>query len=60
MSYSHAEALDMIPILGERGGQFRATERLWQERYPNRSFKSDGSVNTHNYRYWAQENPHWF
>lgn len=24
------------------------------------TFKSDGEVNTHNLRYWAQENPHWY
>jgi len=24
------------------------------------TFKSDGSVNTYNCRYWTQENPHWF
>lgn len=24
------------------------------------TFKSDGEINTHNFRYWAQENPHWY
>lgn len=34
--YSNAEALDMMLILGECGGQFRAAARLWRERYPDR------------------------
>jgi len=32
---SCTEALDMILILGEFGGQFRTAERLWREQYPN-------------------------
>src|SRR5580765_243079 len=36
MSYSNAEASDMMLILGECGGQFRAAARLWRERYPDR------------------------
>lgn len=35
--YSNAEAMDMMLILGECGGQFRASARLWRERYPDRS-----------------------
>jgi len=37
MSYSNTEALDMMLILGQCGGQFRAVARLWQERYPDRT-----------------------
>jgi len=31
MSYSNAEACDMMLILGECDGQFRAAARLWRE-----------------------------
>lgn len=37
MLYSNAEAADMLLILGECRGQFRAAARLWQERYPDRT-----------------------
>lgn len=38
--YSNAEAMDMMLILGKCGGQFRASARLWRERYPDRAFHS--------------------
>lgn len=37
MSYSNAEAADMMLIVGECRGKFRAAARLWQERYPDRT-----------------------
>jgi len=37
MSYSNAEALNMMLILGECDHQFRAAARLWGERYPDRA-----------------------
>ena len=37
MSYSNEEAYDMLLILGECRGTFIAAERLWRERYPDRT-----------------------
>ena len=37
MSYSNEEAYNMLLILGECRGTFIAVERLWRERYPDRT-----------------------
>ncbi|XP_026825353.1 uncharacterized protein LOC113562003 [Ooceraea biroi] len=37
MSYSNEEAYDMLLILGECRGTFSGAERLWRERYPDRT-----------------------
>lgn len=37
MVYDNAEAVLMIQILGESGNNFSGAQRLWQERYPDRT-----------------------
>jgi len=37
MFYSNREAYDILLILGECRGTFATVERLWQERYPDRT-----------------------
>jgi len=40
MSYSNEEAYDIPLILGECRGTFATAERLWRERYPDRTPQS--------------------
>jgi len=37
MFYFNEEAYDMLLILGESQGTFATVERLWRERYPDRT-----------------------
>ena len=40
MPFSNLEAFDMLMVLGESGQNYRASERIYAERYPQRARQS--------------------